>query len=207
MIIFGTRGVTYTKQASQFNCPACAAGTPYKHKRVRRFFTLYFIPVIPLDLLGEYVECQSCRGTYKLDVLSYDPSAMNMAFEAEFHRAVKRAMVMVMLADGQIDAEEIGTIRGIYEKVTGTALSQEAVHAEIAAAEADPGGIADQLAKLAESLNDSGKELVLKAAFFVAAADGQFQDEEQELIGIIGQSLGMTPAHMRGVMASLSAAG
>lgn len=205
MIIFGTRGVTYTKQASQFNCPSCSSGTPYKHKRVRRFFTLYFIPVIPLDLLGEYVECQSCRGTFKLDVLTWDPSAMDGNFEAEFHRAVKRAMVMVMMADGEIDPGEIETVRGIYQKVTGAALSEESVRAEIAAAEADPGGIADQLAKLAGTLNDDGKELVLKAALFVAAADGEVQGEEKELIGIIGDSLGMTPAHMGSVMASLTA--
>ena len=205
MIIFGTRGVTYTKQAAQFNCPSCSGSSSYKHKRVRRFFTLYFIPVIPLDLLGEYVECQSCRGTFKLDVLTYDPSRMDRQFEAEFHRAVKRAMVMVMMADGQVEADEIETIRGIYQKVTQRTLAEEAVRAEIAAAEADPAGIADQLARLAPALNDDGKELVLKAAFFVAAADGEFQEEEKELIGIIGQSLGLTPAHMRGVIGSLTA--
>ena len=69
MIIFGTQGVTYSKGKGRFSCPSCCCTRPYDHKRVRRFFTLYFIPVIPLDQLEEYVECESCRDTFQLSVL------------------------------------------------------------------------------------------------------------------------------------------
>ena len=55
-IIFGTRGVTSKKDRGQFQCPQCGSGCEYVHKSVRRFFTLYFIPVIPLDHLGEIAE-------------------------------------------------------------------------------------------------------------------------------------------------------
>ena len=51
MIIFGTRGITYRMAAGRFACPSCGPGTGFTHRRVRRFFTLYFIPVIPLDQL------------------------------------------------------------------------------------------------------------------------------------------------------------
>ncbi len=50
MIIFGTRGITYSKGNGEFFCPTCADKKPYKHKRVRRFFDLYFVPIVPLDL-------------------------------------------------------------------------------------------------------------------------------------------------------------
>ena len=69
LIIFGTRGVTYRKAKGNFSCPACQTLTSYRHRRQRRFFTLYFIPVIPLDLLNEWVECDQCRGTFKMAVL------------------------------------------------------------------------------------------------------------------------------------------
>ena len=49
LIIFGTRGVTYSVATGEFHCPSCAIKRGYDHKRVRRFFTLYFIPLIPLD--------------------------------------------------------------------------------------------------------------------------------------------------------------
>jgi hypothetical protein len=69
LIIYGTRGVRYKYKQGQFFCPACHAQQAYVHRRVRRFFTLYFIPLIPLTLAGEYIECQRCTGTFKLEVL------------------------------------------------------------------------------------------------------------------------------------------
>ena len=52
MIVFGTRGVTSTKETGPFNCLFCGDQRAYSRKSVRRFFTLYFIPVIPLDEMG-----------------------------------------------------------------------------------------------------------------------------------------------------------
>ena len=75
MIILGTTGLTFTREKGQFHCPSCGDGVDYRHKKVRCFFTLYFVPLIPLHSLGEYVECQRCQGTYHLDILSYDPVA------------------------------------------------------------------------------------------------------------------------------------
>jgi len=69
LIIFGTKGVTSTVSTGSFSCPGCSAQTHYDHKRVRRFFTLYWIPLIPLDTIGEYIECLSCHGTFKQSVL------------------------------------------------------------------------------------------------------------------------------------------
>ncbi len=68
-IIWGTRGVTTSKGSGRFVCPACGADRSYTLKQVRRFFTLYFIPLIPLGILGTYVECQTCGGTFKPTVL------------------------------------------------------------------------------------------------------------------------------------------
>jgi len=69
LIIFGSRSVTGSKGTGSFDCPRCGTNRPYDHKRVRRFFTLYFIPLIPLSTLGEYIECGGCGGTYKPEVL------------------------------------------------------------------------------------------------------------------------------------------
>jgi hypothetical protein len=69
LIIFGRRAVTGSLGTGSFDCPRCGTTRLYEHKRVRRFFTLYFIPLIPLATLGEYVECEGCRGTYKMEVL------------------------------------------------------------------------------------------------------------------------------------------
>ncbi|MHC4401849.1 MAG: tellurite resistance TerB family protein [Planctomycetota bacterium] len=204
MIIFGTRGVTYSGGSGSFFCPSCDGQQPYAHKRVRRFFSLYFIPVIPLDLVGEYIECASCRGTFQTGVLDFDPAAAQKRFEAEFERGIKRVMVQMALADGVIEDEEVETIRKIYGDLTRVDITEADVRAEIEQALADGRRIEEFLGAMAGNLNDSGKELVVKAAFFVAAADGVFQEEEKALLGSIGNALKMSPAHFNGVIASLT---
>src|SRR6186713_1100709 len=106
MIIFGTRGVKSTMQEGEFMCPQCAATRTYKMKKVTKFFTLYFIPVIPLGRLGEYVECQTCKGTFVTRVLDYDPNKDRNDFQAVYEQAMRHSMVLIMLADGEIDDNE-----------------------------------------------------------------------------------------------------
>jgi tellurite resistance protein len=203
LIIFGTRGLTLTAAEGDFHCPDCGPAK-YRHRKVRRFFTLYFIPLIPLDLLGEYVECSKCQGTYKLAVLSHNPAAADAAFEAEFLSAIRRTMVLMSLADGVVDPEEIATIQSVFGRIAKREITVQEVQHEIAAAQADGRPVAGFLAgAVAATLNDHGKELVVRAAFLVAAADGQFQDEERQLLTDIGRALQLTPAHLNGVIDSM----
>lgn len=207
MIIFGTRGVTYNKEQGHFYCPTCKATVPFKHKRVRRFFTLYFIPVIPLDLLGEYIECQNCRNTFKDSVLQYNPQDAQNAereFEAEFHQGVKRVMLEMVLADGVVDDDEVERVIQVYKKIAGDTLSEEKVRSEIEQVKNENTSIEEYLKNLGGSLNDNGKELIIKAAFLIAAADGEFHEDEKLLLGRLASALDMTPAHFNGVISSFN---
>jgi tellurite resistance protein len=205
LIIFGTRGVTMNVANGQFNCPSCAKKRAYVTKRVRRFFTLYFIPIIPLDTLGEYVECQHCKGTYQPEVLEYDPVKSERSVEAAFHAAVKRVMVLMMLADGKIEDDEVETIRMIYAKLAKGELSKDDVAREVAASNADGRGLRQYLASILGSINDSGKEIVIKAAYFVAASDGKVSPEETNLLAELAAALEMSPSHFKSVIDKLAA--
>src|SRR5881396_2577280 len=70
MIIFGTKNRLKTIGTGQFYCPRCQAQRTYEHKQAKRYFTLYFVPLIPMGDLGEFVECQTCHMTFKTDVLT-----------------------------------------------------------------------------------------------------------------------------------------
>ena len=202
LIIFGTRGVTYTAGEGEFHCPDCGK-QPYRHRRVRRFFTLYFIPLIPLDMLGEYIECGRCEGTYKLEVLQLDPDAGRKEFQAEFHAAVKRTLALMSLADGHVDDAEVKTIADIYGSLTDRAVSEDEVRNEIEQARRDGRDVSQYLGTVGGMLNEHGKEMVVRAAVMVAAADGTFQDEEKVLLAGIAKALQMSSAHFNGVLSSM----
>ena len=98
---------------------------------------------------------------------------------------------------------EVAVIKDIYGQLTGSEISDEGVRAEIIEAETRTGSVTDSLRELSGGLNGAGKEMVIKAAFLVAAADGVFQDEEMALIGEIANALEMSKAHVNGVIADL----
>lgn len=207
MIIFGTRGVTTTPERGTFHCPGCGPDCRYARKRVRRFFTLYFIPVIPLDKVGEYIECARCKGTYKLEVLDMDFGADEVDVEAEFERAVRRVMVLVTLADGEVDDAEIATMARIHASLTGHEIREETLRRETRQAAREGRDVAAYLADVAPYLNDNGKELIVKAAMMTARADGHVDQAEMRLVREAAAALGMSAAHLRGVLADLDEAG
>jgi hypothetical protein len=73
MIIWGWRALTKTVARGNFFCPDCVREQAYSRRRVRQFFTLYFIPIFPMKTLGEYIECDVCKNAYKDKVLEYNP--------------------------------------------------------------------------------------------------------------------------------------
>lgn len=187
-IIFGTKGVTSTSDSGRFHCPQCRTERTYEHKNVRRFFTLFFVPLIPLDTLGEYVECQLCRTNYNTSVLAYNPGKQKR-YEAELNIAIKRVLVKMALADGVVDDEDIDKVHSIYSQITNSELTIDEINDEIILSKADGRRVEQFLSGMAGNLNASGKKLVLEAAILIAGADGEFQDEEITLIESIGKAL------------------
>ena len=201
MIIFGTRGVTTTPQRGEFYCPQCGDTRQYNWKRVRRFFTLYFIPVIPMDKLGEYIECPSCQGTFDTRVLEYDPSHEAIQIEALFHVAIKQVMIGMLLADGVIDDSEVAMVQQIYKELTDTELPEQELREEIAEIQTQEIDCLELATHLAPTLNDNGKEITMKAGYRIAAADGHVDPTEIDLLMKIGDALQLSATHIKGILA------
>lgn len=70
IILFGTKVRYTTLSSGQFYCPQCKARRDYELRKARSYFTLYFIPIIPLNTLGEFVTCLTCGTNFQKDVLS-----------------------------------------------------------------------------------------------------------------------------------------
>jgi hypothetical protein len=69
IIIFGTKPVARKTGTGSFFCPTCQRDTPCSHHRIRQFFTLYFVPLIPLGAVGELVRCDRCGSEHAADVI------------------------------------------------------------------------------------------------------------------------------------------
>ena len=195
-IIFGTRGVESRGPDADFHCPSCN-GKRYQLVTVRRFF----IPIIPLDKLGEYVECQTCNSTYNERVLDWDPEGEAKAFQRNFSIAAKRVMMRMALVDGKVDEAEIDRITESFQAMSDEPIDKGDIRAELEAAKSDDRPIEDHVRDLVGQLDDKGKERFLTAAVQVAMADNEFDSSEFNLVVRIGEALDMTKAHINGIIA------
>ncbi len=194
MIIYGTKGMRSKDGAGDFYCPQCSRPSEYDEYKVRRWFTLYFIPLIPMNIAARYLECRSCLGTFKTDARDHGPehyAAETQKFEAEFHQAMKGTMILMLLADGRIEPQEIQTIQSIYGRLTNQEYGADAIANDINELQRSAPGIKDYLADIASRLNDSGKAMVYQAAVLVALADGDVAKEEEALLKSTSKALGL----------------
>lgn len=70
-IIQGSKGVTTHTGFGEFFCPVCQVRREYRRKKMRKFITLYFIPVIPSGKKTDYIQCGTCGN-------AFDPEVLNM---------------------------------------------------------------------------------------------------------------------------------
>jgi uncharacterized tellurite resistance protein B-like protein len=205
MIIFGTRGITLTGDSGDFYCPNCADERPYRRRKVRKFFTLYFIPLLPLNLLGEYIECQRCKNTYNEQVLELrgQLESDNREFEAEYERAVRRSMAIMVLADGKVEDSEIEAMANIFGSVTGRSASHDDMRKEIEQARGEGLDIQPYLESINGLVNESGKDFIIRALLGIAYADGDFDEAEQKTLIEAMAAMDVSKDHFEEIMKSL----
>jgi len=200
MIIFGTTGIKSTIKEGNFNCPQCESSVPYRHRKVNKFFTLYFIPLIPLGSAGEYVECKHCKGTFVPRVLNYSNENTKDQFLSQYEKAMKHCMVLIMLADGEIDENEMLMVQKIINKFGHNDVTLDELDAYVKEVQNGPLNITTYLKSVAPSLNEHGKEIVIKCALSVAASDGHIDDSEIAMINEMAKTMQMSNSHLKGII-------
>ena len=109
-------------------------------------------------------------------------------------------MVLMMLADGEIDEAEINLMQDIYRKLAEVELTVDDTKEIISEVRGDKLTIQRCLEGFSYRLNDHGKELVIKAAFMIATADGSLERRERKMLSEIGKTLEVSSAHFNGII-------
>ncbi|WP_022703873.1 TerB family tellurite resistance protein [Pseudorhodobacter ferrugineus] len=200
-IVWGFKGRPSETAVGRFYCPDCGDHRNYRKMTVKRWFTLYWIPLFQTSTLGDYIECKTCKATYSEQVLNFDPITSQQKFEAAFAVAAKRVMFKMALADGDIDAAEVAQIAQAFGNIVKRGVDPADIEAELEAAHEDTRSITDYLAEVSAGLNDTGKELVLRSAIAVAKADGVVDPSEEIELHALAVALDFPTAYANGVFA------
>ena len=195
LIILGSRVFYRTMAQGMFYCRRCGGDREYRHRAGRRWFTVFFLPVIPLNQVGEHVQCTTCRTRYVTDVLSQPTTArMQTALPAGM-----RAAVSAMLRSGD-PSSPVSRQRAI-EAVIGSGVPDY----DEAMLNAD---LMQPFEAIRPALNQVGTQLTIQAREWylaevirIALADGSLSETERQAALAIGADLGMTQAQVIGVVA------
>jgi hypothetical protein len=163
---------------------------------MRRWFTLFFIPVIPLNTTGEFVQCDTCKQNFKMLVLNTPTTA---TMQSELMWAMREAVVS-LLRSGRTPAAESAAI-AVLTSFAGRAWTHEELDHDVATL--DPMHLQARLANLAGTLNEQGKERFVSSCTQVVATGGVIDASGRAAIEQIAVGLLMTPAHARGIIDQL----
>jgi len=194
LIIFGLRIFFRTIGQGVFHCPRCGGDRQYRLRAGRRFFTLFFVPVIPLTKVGEHVQCSTCQARFHPDVLRLPTAAQMSAALPEGMRVAAVIMLQATtLASPAARQQAVEAIRGAGAPGYGPAnLDADLGHP----VSPDPGS----LVQVGAQLTPEAKEWFFAQAVRIAVVDGPLSAGQRQAAQAIGQHLGMTPAQTLGVV-------
>ena len=97
-----------------------------------------------------------------------------------------------MMADKVLDESEIDTTAATYREITGIELTADEIIEEINDLKNNDICLDEYLARLSPFLNESGRESIMEAAIMIAFADSDLVSEENDLLLVIMDSLGIS---------------
>ena len=200
IIIWGWRALKKVIATGEFFCPQCQGDTGYRHVAPRMWFTIFFIPIIPLKHLDPYVECTRCGGAFVEAVLAAPTAAV---FEHQLGLA-QRAMVAHLAGLAPVVTGEVADVA--VQALSSAAGVQPGydrgrLDADVRAF-ASPDVMAEHLRPLAGLMNPEGREELVRRAVVLAEQVPGRPEAVTAAVDRIAAELAITPAHLAGIRAT-----
>lgn len=189
-IIFGTRGLKHTvseRPVLSNSCPNCNNGN-LVNKLYRRWFTLFFIPMIPLDVVDRFYQCDSCKSAYNESIKTILQSSEDEINENQkraklvFAKALIASMTHMSIIDGDFAAEEEREIMDAIEGLPEMKEDLMTIHQNVKANGNQDNQVFNFLNEARNELSSEALINILAQAAVVLLADGAIEKEEENLM-------------------------
>lgn len=187
MIIYGTRGKNVHAGDGQFLCPRCGVEKPYKHFEVKNYFTLYFIPLIPIGKAGEFVECGGCAGTFAPEILTYDPEVEREETATTF----RRLCVLFLLDMNRCTQSTLEALQDILSDTLDYDIERDDVARDVRQAQSAAPDTKKFVKSQTSEFADEGRLLLLITLRRILESEGPLQEHEKTRIVEFGKMMGL----------------
>ena len=197
LIIWGWRTIRTVLGSGRFFCPQCRSDTDYRILALRGWFTIFFIPIIPLQRQGTCVECSQCRAAFTEQALGGTTMEMFEHHQGLANRAVVAHLVSLspLVDEGTLAAgiEALRAAPGVRHDFDHIALASDV------ASFADLGVVLPYMAPLAGEMTVEGREAFLRRALLLVGRLGLEGPPGDAAVGHVAEALMISPAHLVGI--------
>ena len=94
--------------------------------------------------------------------------------------------------------------KDIYKNLADSTLSDYDIDKEIKNCKSNPQELDNCLKELFSCLNESGRETIIKAAYWVSIADGEVDKREGKLLIKMAKRFQISSAHLKGIISEVN---
>ncbi|MFG2088352.1 MULTISPECIES: hypothetical protein [unclassified Spirillospora] len=195
LIIFGWRVVFFTLTRGIFHCPDCGGDRDYRRRQGRNFFTLFFVPVIPLTKTGgEFIQCDTCKGRWNPGVLNVPTTAQLAQMPAML---LRMAIAQVLRSGDYTDPSARSRAVAVVQQAGVAGYDDAALNADLGRPFDE---VRAEMSRAASALAPEARESILRAAAEIALTDGRLSVSEEETLAAVGADLELTRVQVTGVV-------
>ena len=198
--MIGTMDLTYTKKRGSFYCPNCTTQRDYAHKITRQFLTVYFIPLIPLQMQTEFLLCATCKQQFELSVADMDAEQIKQLQREAIFELIRRVLVVIVAADNMVTDEELETVRDFARRYQQADVTPEQLLREAAMVRDSGMDTVAYIRHIAGQLSGEDKVLLVEYAFLAATAGGELTESRQDLLKQMPAAIGMSEPDFREII-------
>jgi tellurite resistance protein len=116
---------------------------------------------------------------------------------------LNRGLIGVLIADGVPSDGERATALDVIHKISlDTNMTRVDLDAAVDSSMKRSGNPSSDVAAVADEISYPQRESYIRAALSVALADGELSTEEDRIIRALAKAVGITDAHLTGIMAT-----
>ena len=182
MILIGVTNLTRTRSTGDFYCPTCGTLRDYRLRARRPFLTLYFIPVIPIGPVEQFVQCSTCKSNSPVDALEQDERQARQSQHVQFCLEVFQSAVMVVTADGVISEREIDTLLDLGNRLLPSGIDREQLGSVCSSIRLNRITPQNYIATVSRSWSAEQRRVAVQIIFIAASSDGQIEPAQLTLL-------------------------
>lgn len=179
IFLFGERSRAKSTPIGSRCCAVCDAEQPFSEQLESTWFSLFGLPLLPIEQFARYWRCEHCLSSYEPGELEA-PSSVPL---------VKRICLYILLGYNQ--HAHVAVAQEVCRKLCGFELTDSEMKDLVRDISARHVDMVDYVQSHAPFLNAIGKQQVLEAAFLTTHACCELQYEDRLRINLIGNALGV----------------